>query len=350
MSHHAAPSRHSGAAPFHPAAWFLWGAVTAAALLMTQNPLYLALLLLALVAVRAALRAGPLPIPVRFLALMPLLGAVANGLTIHIGERVVARLPQQWPLIGGPITLEAIASGAVTGFGLVVLLVLFATLGAGTRRAAARRLVPGVLFQAGLVTTIALSFAPQTLRALTEIREAQQIRGKAFRGWRDLPPLFLPLLTMGLERSISLAEAMESRGFGAAPAARRPAGHSRFVLLVGLLVVVAGVGLTLLSTQRGLGWATVLVGVAIAGAALRQMNRRVHRTRYREQPWLRRDIALAATSLGLLVALLLIAWLTPLALRYYPFPRLTPPPFDLLIAVGIAAFALPAMVAPTQRP
>ena len=70
------------------------------------------------------------------------------------------------------------------------------------------------------VTSIAITFVPQTVTRFTEIREAQALRGHRVRRIGDLLPLIIPLLAGGMERSMDLAEAMEARGYGRPGATR----------------------------------------------------------------------------------------------------------------------------------
>ena len=129
---------------------------------------------------------------------------------------------------------------------------------------------------------------------------------------------------------------------------RRPIATSLLMvalLLAGLLAVVAGVGLTLLSPLRLLGYALLLLGIVVAVVALRRMGRGLQRTHYRAQPWQRRDLAVAATAFLLLAGLVALLWRDPAALTYYPFPRLTVPPFDPLLGLGMVLVGAPALLA-----
>ncbi|HOA92648.1 MAG TPA: acetate--CoA ligase family protein, partial [Quisquiliibacterium sp.] len=120
------------------------------------------------------------------------------------------------------------------------------------------------LHQAGVVSSIALTFVPQLIVSARDIREAQRIRGHRFRGRRDMLPLIVPLLTMALERAIGLAESMESRGFGDGTAE----GHRhRGVLLSGLLLT--GLALRMYWAQRPL-WGIVMLA---AGGVLAEVYR-----------------------------------------------------------------------------
>lgn len=340
---------------FHPTAWLLWWLAALLAALLTQNPLYLTVILLAAAWVGTSLRRiepeGPsqpgLGLVLRLGPLLVVLTGLFNGLTIHVGGTVLARIPGHIPVLGGPITLEAFAFGLMTGLNLVTLLAIFGTFNLAANYRAMLRMVPGFVFQAGLVTSIALVFVPQTLRALEEIREAQMIRGHRFRGWRDLPPLFLPLLTSGLERSIQLAEAMESRGFGGPRL--QPAQHSlwpQLAVLGGLFSAVAGLGSLTLTAQPAIGVILLAAGGSLALWGLRRgsAGRLIRRSRYRPPPWQHRDLVLAGGSLVLVVGMLVVNALNPGALRFYPYPRLTWPPFDPVIGALLLLLVLPVIL------
>ncbi|MDQ7028472.1 MAG: hypothetical protein Q9O62_01180 [Ardenticatenia bacterium] len=73
-------------------------------MLLTRNPLYLSLTLLAALWVRVALDSrrspGPWRWSVRWGWLFLLLAGLFNGLTIHYGSTVLFRLPPHGPLWG----------------------------------------------------------------------------------------------------------------------------------------------------------------------------------------------------------------------------------------------------------
>jgi len=284
---------------FSPLAWC---AAAVSATLLTRNPFYLTLVLLAVLWVRSVLvphAEGLAAWLLRWGWLFIIFAALFNGLTIHYGEHVLLRLPTSWPLIGGTITAEAITYGALTGLSLLTLLLVFATFNEVSEYAELLRLMPGFLFHVGLVVSIALSFVPQTVRAYRDVREAQMIRGHRMRSWRDLLPLLLPLLINGLERAIQLAEALESRGFGGR------------ALQGGLRARLA-----LLRTAR--------------------------RTRFHQRPWHDEDKTLLLISLGVLVVVWSVALFEPAVLAFYPYPRLSIPPFETWLGVVYMGVAAPA--------
>jgi len=330
---------------FHPQAWLLWALAGMAAALLTRNPLYL---LLVLLAVRLAGTATTLPRETAslFRLAWPILALTTgwNLLTVHLGETVLVTLPGWLPLVGGPLTLEAGLWGLTNGLALVALLTLFLTLNSAVSPHELARLTPAFLHEAGLVASVALAFVPQTLRTLREIRDAQAVRGHRVRGPRDLLPLFLPLLITALEKAVQLAEALEARGYGLAAA---PPLRERLIAALGLLGLLSGWFVALFWWQHPLtGYLLAAVGVALLGVAFWLMGRHGRRTRYRPHRWTRADWLLAALSLLPLLAVLLTLLLHADRLAYTPYPRAALPPFDPLIGGSLMLLGAPLLLRP----
>ncbi len=346
--------REERLSPGHPAAWLLWAIAAALPALTTRNPAYLLLLLLAIAAVYGAL-------PKRSqgtagwgwfwkVALFLWLFTVPlNALTAHYGQTVLFTLPDSLPIVGGPITLEAAAYGFLSGWGWLGVLAVFATLNRAVEPYRLLRVVPPVLFQTGVVASIALSFIPQAGLALREIQEAQAVRGYCRRGLRDLPPLLLPLLTTALERSLQLAEAMEARGFGNAPL-RSPALHRWGQRLAILSLLALLVGLLWRGFREGPGGLGLsLAGLGLLLFSLILQSRAIGRTCYRARRWSSGDLALAlAAGLGIALYVPLLS-LSPQALAYTPYPRLDWPDFRPALALYFLLLALPALWARRSR-
>ena len=226
---------------FHPMVWPIW--LLAGTLAVSSNPLHNLLLLLGAALVTLVcqndspvgrafgffVRIGLVVIGLRLVLSLVAVGGFTYG-TTPLGRLPVVALP--WWLgglaLGGPFTLEMLASGIVGGVQLLTLLALFGAFNAVADHYGLLRRAPSFLGGIGLVLTIGLAFVPQTLGQLGAIRESQRVRGHRFRTWRDALPLLVPLISGGMERSLQLAEAMDSRGYGA----RRP-GSGRTLLLEG---------------------------------------------------------------------------------------------------------------------
>ena len=66
----------------------------------------------------------------------------------------------------------------------------------------------------GAAIGTALNLIPGIARSATEIRDAQRMRGWRPGRVREWPDLAVPVVLTALESSITLAEAMEARGYG----------------------------------------------------------------------------------------------------------------------------------------
>ncbi len=340
---------------FHTWVWVIWLAAAALPAFVLRNPLYLALVLGAAWIVYGTLgRATPIGSSWGSFAKLGLfLFALAipfNALSIHIGQIVLFRLPEGWPIIGGPITLEAIVAGMVSGLALLTILVVFAAFNAVVDHYQLLRATPAFLFQAGVVISIAITFVPQMVLSAREIRQAQRIRGHRFRGIRDLLPLVLPLLANGLERAIQLAETMEARGFGSAvtPLSRRQSTLSQLGTLIALLGLLAGLSILAFSPEReSWGWALAVAGTTGLLAILALQGRHVKRSRYRRPRWQGRDTAVVITSAVALTVFLVARLNTPETLYYSPYPpNSLLPPFNPLVGAALLLLAMPALLAP----
>lgn len=342
---------------FHPVAWLAWLIAAALPALSTRNPLYLSLALLAIAVVYLALgRRSPLARNwgafVRFSAALWLFTIPFVILLNHHGTIIIARLPAHWPLIGGPLTLEALLYGLTGGLALLALLLTFAVFNVAVDQARLLRLTPGFVYQAGVVAGIAVAFVPQMVATWTAIREAQEVRGHRVRGVRDLLPLLLPLLVTALERAMQLAESMEARGFGgqmlAATAGQRV--RSQLVLLAGLATLSAGVaGLGFWTDRPGLGGALLALGGGLLVWGFWDQGRRVRRSRYQRWLWTRADLIVLAVSLvaaGIWAAALLFNgnWLL-----YYPYPPYSPwPVFEPILGFTVLLLTAPALILPPR--
>jgi energy-coupling factor transport system permease protein len=284
-------------ASIHALAWLAWLAAILVVLTATRNPLYLGIVLAWIALVTVAVRrttdaetsAQAVNIsPVRFGLFVTALSAVFNGLTVHFGMTILFTLPQQLPLIGGPITLEAIVYGALNGAVIAGLFAAFLVMNRALSVRELVQLIPRAYYPVAVVVSIAITFVPTTLRQFRLIREAQAVRGHRMRGLRSWLPLFIPLLTGGLERALQLSEAMMARGFASVEGESKGAG-SRVAIIVGLLLFVAGWLLRLIWDQPWLGLAFLVIGTVMVLGSIWLVGRRHPHTVYRPQSWSGRD-------------------------------------------------------------
>jgi energy-coupling factor transport system permease protein len=350
---------------YHTLTWMLWLAAALLPAMISRNPLYLILLLLAVaVAYNTMGRLSPMAtswsVFLKAGLALGMLSVVFNTLTVHYGDTVLFTLPHlslhfgRVPLLelGGDTTLEALTYGLTSALSLVAILLVFATFNVLVDHHKVLRMTPAFLYQTGMIASIAIAFVPQMVSSLQDIREAQALRGHRFRGLRDLLPLFVPLLTTGLERAIQLAESMEARGFGGGSSdrpGRRGALHRVLIAtsLFGLLVAAFYVGY--FASTRWVGAIIGMASMALLLVNVLVMGRGVKRSRYRRELWRPRDTLVAAASIA---SILVVAgfWLLHVeALVFYPYPKVTVPDFNPLIGLAMLSAVAPVLAAPQLR-
>lgn len=344
----------------HPGAWWLWALGMATAASRTTNPLLLGLLI-GVVAFVVSARRTEAPWAKGFGAYLALgLFVISMRIVFRMlldgqhGAHVLFTLPEV-PLpdaaagirIGGPVSLEGILAAFYDGLRLATLLIC---LGAANVLANPKRLLkslPGALYEIGSAVTVALTVAPQLVQSALRVRAARRLRGGAGRRTKWVEQVVVPVMTDALDRSLLLASAMDSRGYGrtggVTVGARRVSGA---LILSGLLGICVGTyGLLDSSSPRALGGPLLAVGVVVACGGLgsgRGLNRR---TRYRPDRWGAAEWAVVATGVGVAAALYVVSSLDPSGLN----PSLQPlrwPQLPLGPTLAVLAGALPAVVAP----
>ena len=277
-----------------PRAWLIWSLAAVTVALSTDNPVYRGLV--ALAALNVLLTWLPPGRRIRPLALTlfvaAAIAALINVLAGHTGADVIARLPSDWPLVGGALTLESLAFGGVLGLGLAAALLAVAPLSLVLEPHDVVDAMPGPLERIGIAVATSLNLVSGFGRTFTEVGDAQRMRGWRPRGLRSWNEVLVPVVLTAIEDSVMLAEAMEARGFGAGG-----------------------------------------------------------RTSYSSGNWGRRDLAIAATAAGA-AALFVGLRLAGVAVDWYPYPTLYLPPINPALVAGCLALALPSLAktaAPISR-
>jgi energy-coupling factor transport system permease protein len=347
----------------HPGAWWLWAIGMATAASRTTNPLTLVVLACSVGCVvvnrrtdapwakgfAAYIRLGLVIIAIR-VAFRVLLDA-------QYGRTILFTLPElHLPAavagirIGGPVSLEGILAAVYDGIRLATVLLC---LGAANVLANPRRLLkslPAALHEVGVAVTVALTVAPQLIESGQRIRRARKLRNtagaaRAARG--VVRGVLVPVLEDALDRSLTLAAAMDSRGYG------RRAGLPRSTRTVTAVLVVGGVigvcvgtyGMLDGTSPPGLGVPLLLAGCALAVAGMRLGGRRVRRSRYRPDPWRLPEWLVVACGAGAATTMLVAGSIDPDNL----YPTLQPlrwPALGVLPALAAMLGALPAWLAP----
>jgi energy-coupling factor transport system permease protein len=339
----------------------VWALGLGAAASRTTNPLLLALLAtVAGVVVAACRTAAPWA---RSYGVFLRLGLVVVLIrtAFHVllggsgGTTVLFRLPEV-PLpawaegvrIGGAVTAEGLVAALQDGLRIGVILVC---VGAANALANPRRMLrslPAALYEVSVAAVVGMSVAPQLATSAGQLRRARLLRGDTTRGWRSIRSLLAPVLEDALDRSLTLAASMDSRGYGrtaGVPAAIRHATSA--LVLSGLVGMCLGSYGLLDGEAPAYARAPALViGATLAVAGLALGSTRVRRSRYRPDVWDMRSVLVALSGIAAFVAVFLAARhgnvdVVP------PFAPLRAPRLPLVPVLGaLAALAPVALTRP----
>lgn len=309
----------------HPWAWWCWAIGIGIAVSGTTNPLLLALIATAMIAV-VMMRRSDAPWA-RSVRAYLLLSAFVIGMRMLFqivlgsgrGETVIVELPRiplpEWAAgiqLGGAVTAEALTGTLYDALRLAVMLLAIGAANALANPRQALRSVPAALYEASVAVVIALSVAPQLIESVQRVRKARRLRGDSATNLKALATIAMPVLADAIERSMSLAAGMESRGF--ARTRGLPTKGTLPLMLSSSMAATIGVFLLLSTDYWQLACLLLVVGLIGSGLGLRLAGRRLRVTSYRPLPWGVRDALIAATGVIAAVVVLGLGWLNPDAL------------------------------------
>lgn len=342
----------------HPGAWWVWALGLAAAASRTSNPLLLGLIITAAAVVVAARKPDApwgksfaffikLGIAIIVIRLVLQVIFVTSYGTTTLFLLPVVELPS-WMTglrLGGPITIESILAAFYDGLRLATIIIC---IGAANSLASPTRLlksVPAVLYEFGVSVVVALTFTPQLISDIGRVQSTRRLRGRPTRGPRAIAGAAMPVFEGALQRSITLAAAMDSRGYGRtgdAPGRKLAAA----LLLAGLVAACIGVyGFVAAQAPVLMGLPMLILGLAGCIAALALAGRSAIRTRYRPDPWRISEWLVAGAGVTVAVTFVAMAWLNMPGLVTSSVPPMWPS-LPLLPFIGILIATTPALTSP----
>ncbi len=237
----------------HPRALLTWSAAALAAGLLSTNPWHRALLLGAALNVSIALRRhdstiAPLLAGLGFATVIALF---INIVASHAGVHVLVVLPSPVQGFGGPVTLESIVYGATTALGIAAALSAAAPVALVLEGDDLVDALPRRLERTGAAVGSALTLIPRLMRSVSDIRDAQRLRGLPTASRAGIHTVLLPALLTAVEDSVQLAEAMEVRGFGGAPRQRWRSAPLSVADIAVMTAAVTAIGLAVVARWSG---------------------------------------------------------------------------------------------------
>ncbi len=282
-------------------AWIAWLTATLVLILSSRNPVYLGCLLageflLGIALQPKARRKGWFIQNIRFSFFMWVLSASINTLFTHTGSTVLFKMPSNWPLIGGAITLESLMHGWINGLVINALFLCFSIINIALSTKQMVKLIPRMFHPLAMMITISLTFFPSVQKKVTQIKEAQMIRGNPMNRLRDWLAILMPLLITSLENAILMSESMTSRGF-----LRQDVEKDRRQILIGLILaaflIFSGWILQSYAYPQMTFILLYIVGFVLLGGTLFLAGRKVKTTTYHQEKFTGNDALIILISI-----------------------------------------------------
>ncbi len=334
--------------------WLTWGVAATLPFLVGRNP-YLLAVTLAMIGTVSAMCHGPGSHSVgwrliaRTMVVIAAFAILFNVLTARTGNQVIVDVPDSFWILSGPITWNAVVYGVLAAVAVFGMVLVWATVGSVINWASLTRIMPERLTGIAVAGSTAINLVPQTVHAISEIREATAARGFTPTGARGAATLITPVINGGLDRSMRMAEVLEARGFGSRTG-RQTAIPATVMLAWNLLL--AGGFAAVYGFVAGITWASWggLAAFAIGVIVIRR-NRDVHamkRTHYREEKLEGRDWLVILVSMASMLGIVIANAIRPDAFRYEPYPDIVAPVAVLWPLLPVLLLIVPALVAPNE--
>jgi energy-coupling factor transport system permease protein len=341
-------------ATWHAGVWLVWALAAASCIQLAPNPIYVALVI-AIASVAVSMHALPGPYA-RAFPLLLMVGAffavvrmLLTVATTHgIGDVLFTTphfgLPQLLGgfTVGGSVELQVMLQSLTEGFAIVGVMGVFGAFNSVVSHSELVESTPRAFFELGLVVVVGLAFVPSTMAAIHDVRDADRARtgGRVVRRGR-LVRQVVPVLELGLERAVTLAESMDSRGFARAGASPRERIAGWWALVS--LLLLGGSFVALIGESSTVAVALGVAGAVGLGAAILLAGSDSRRTRYRPRTMRRADWAVAGISLLAPVAIATVSVAGDSSLVWFANP-LAWPTLHLLPALALLPLLVPVLL------
>jgi len=211
----------------HPLTWWIWAIGLAVSVIRFDSPVFTVVCVGAVAVVVFRNREDApwgksfdwtIKISLWILAIRTVIGVLIGvpipGTTLFTLPRMP--LPDWMPgiRIGGAVTLERISSAVSEGIIICGIIIIFGAAASLTSPHRLLRVMPVYIYEFAISVVIATSVLPALVSSVSRIRQAQKLRGQSLRGFSSWKRVAIPLLEESLARSLDLAAAMDSRGYG----------------------------------------------------------------------------------------------------------------------------------------
>src|SRR4051794_25693027 len=341
----------------HALTWTVWMIAAAVCVQLAPSPVYVTVVILVAVLVvevhgRRTALARAFPVMVALASAFGLVRVVITLLTTHTADVALFTIPVHATLpdwlggftAGGVVERGPVLQALADAYWVVGFVTVFAAWNAVVSHHEVLRSVPRAFHEPALVVTVAIAFVPSTIGAVRDVLLAERARcgGEPRRRGR-LRRLVIPVFEGGIERAISLAESMDSRGLGHGRAERSDT-IAGWCVLVALLAFSGGF-VALVSNATTAAYGVFLFGAGAFVLSVVVASRGHRRARYRPRPITRADLAAIAASITTVVAAATLGAQRNATLHWSSYAPLRWPSVDLVMVAVFASLAFPVVLA-----
>lgn len=167
---------------------------------------------------------------------------------------------------------------------------------------------PAALYEVATAISVAITLAPQLIESLQRVRRARSLRGRS-SGLGSLAGIVIPVLEDTIDKSLSLAASMDSRGFGRRGTMKDlEIRTARAFSLAAICLILSGSYLILAAGETQLiALSLIVLGVGFMALATRLTSKRSNRTRYNKVRWAIQDFVIFGLGVAVVIAAMIFA-------------------------------------------
>jgi energy-coupling factor transport system permease protein len=299
----------------HPLAWWSWGLSAAVVAILSNSFITHVLVFTAILTVLITFRStrswsNAIGLLIRlaiFIVLFRIVIELIFG--VHFGGPVLMTLPvldlPSWLggiSLGGKVGSTGLIAAIAHGFKLATVIIAASAAAALVPPSLLLKSLPNAVYEAGLVTVIALGFLPALSADAKRLKTAAALRGRPARKIRHQLALLFPLIENSLNRAVTLANAMESKGFGRIKTAKFNNMTVSIILIAGMMLMILATT-SLLRNPLSITNLTILVlAISLIAISVALSGKLKLRTVYRNLEFSQTEFSLLVFAMLLVMA------------------------------------------------
>lgn len=298
----------------HPLAWWAWGLSAAITALLIDNVFVHASMLFAIFTVMYQKRStaswsNSVVILLRlviFIVAFRVFIEIVFG--VHFGGPVLIELPTitlpNWlggTILGGKVGASGLVAAFIHGLKLATVLVAASAPAVMVPSNLLLKSLPNAIYEAGLVTVIAIGFLPTLSSDAKRLQISATLRGNSATSVRQKVRLLMPLIDSSLNRAVTLSNAMESRGFGRTQSTKSNSHLISLTLIGGFILLLVSTLQLMRSELNNLNLFLFITAIAFLAFSVHLSGKSRIRTKYQSLEFSKPEIYVTLISVTVIL-------------------------------------------------